>query len=45
MTLADPLEGQDVKATTIEVGAVPVGTAEEELHQSKCLEHDGEAFW
>ncbi len=27
-----PLEGQDIKATTIEVGAVTIGGTEEELH-------------
>jgi len=45
IALTDTLEGEDVKATTIEVDAVTICCEEEELHQMEGLEHGRQAFW
>jgi len=39
IALTDTLEGEDIKATTVEVGAVTICCAEEELHKAEGLEH------
>jgi len=34
IALAHTLEGKDLKAATIEGGAIPIGSEQEELHQA-----------